>query len=242
MSSDDAADDTPALRPDTLAALQAFLAEKAAAEEAASKEAEDGAASLATTESWQLSQFWYSEATSRFLAEEVGRCAAAAAAASPAPPLAVFLSSPSAFKAYRAAFPAAPAALLEFDERFACFGAAFSRYDYNRPLELPPHLLGAAAVLMLDPPFLQRDCLAAFAQSVRALAAPGGARVLLATGAVQLRAARELLGLRPTRAAVEHAGGRLSNPFKLFASYEGGAELGGWDVEAEAAEEVEAAA
>ena len=241
-------DDAPSLRPETLAALQAFLAEKKAAAERESREADDAGPTLLTTEDWQLSQFWYSEETCRFLAAEVGRCThadggggggggggAPAPAPAPAPALAAFLSSPSAFKAYRAAFPAAPAALLEFDERFSCFGDSFHRYDYQTPLTLPAALLGKCSVLMLDPPFLQRDCLAAFAESVCALAAPG-ARILLATGAVQLRAARELLGLRPTRAAVEHADGRLSNPFKLFCNYDAAGPLGGWDVEAEEAE------
>ena len=244
-------DDAPSLRPDTLAALHAFLAEKKAAAERESREADDAGPTLLTSEDWQLSQFWYSEDTCRFLAAEVGRCTRAdgggggdgggdgggggGGGGAPAPALAAFLSSPSAFKAYRAAFPAAPAALLEFDERFSCFGDAFHRYDYQTPLALPAALLGRCAVLMLDPPFLQRDCLAGFAESVRALAAPG-ARILLATGAVQLRAARELLGLRPTRAAVEHADGRLSNPFKLFCNYDPAGPLGGWDVEAEEAE------
>jgi hypothetical protein len=228
----------PSLRPETLAALKEFLAEKKLSSERAAHEAEDAGVCLLTREDWQLSQFWYSETTCRFLAAEVGRCTGAGGGGgggAPAKPaLAAFLSSPSAFKAYRAAFPAAPAVLLEFDERFSCFGEAFHRYDYNAPLVLPAALLGRCAVLMLDPPFLQRDCLAGFAKSVRALAAPS-ARVLLATGAVQLRAARELLGLRPTRAAVEHADGRLSNPFKLFTNCDAG-ELGGWDVEAEEAE------
>ena len=234
-------DDAPSLRPDTLAALHAFLAEKKAAAERESREADDAGPTLLTSEDWQLSQFWYSEDTCRFLAAEVGRCTRAdgggggAAEPAPAPALAAFLSSPSAFKAYRAAYPAAPAALLEFDERFSCFGDAFHRYDYQTPLALPAALLGRCAVLMLDPPFLQRDCLAGFAESVRALAAPG-ARILLATGAVQLRAARELLGLRPTNAAIEHESGRLSNPFKLFCNYDAAGPLGGWDVEAEAAE------
>ena len=240
----DGEDGAPTLRADTLAALKEFLAEKSAASEREAREAQDAGATLLTAEDWQLSQFWYSETTCRFLAAEVGRCAdgAGGGGGAPAPAVAAFLSAPSAFKAYRAAFPSAPAVLLEFDERFSCFGAAFHRYDYKAPLALPAALLGRCGVIMLDPPFLQRECLAGFAESVRALAAPG-ARVLLATGAVQLRAARELLGLRPTRAAVEHADGRLSNPFKLFASAncEGGG-LGGWDVEAEEAEAREGAA
>jgi len=124
--------------------------------------------------------------------------------------------------------PAPPAAhapvrahVLEFDRRFAVFGEDFSFFDYNAPLDLPAALLGACDVVVLDPPFLNRDCLAAFASSVAALRRPAGGatRVVLCTGAVMLRAARELLGARPTRAEVRHESGRLSNPFSVFVDF-----------------------
>ena len=63
-----------ALRPDTLAALREFLAEREAARQREEREAEVASAALATTEDWQLSQFWYDEATGRALAEEVLAC------------------------------------------------------------------------------------------------------------------------------------------------------------------------
>jgi len=243
MSEDD---DAPTLRADTLEALAAFRAERAAAEEAAAGEATDAGAALLTTEDWELSQFWYDEATSRFLAAEVARCAAAAAAArggggaGEPPAVAAFLASPSAFKALRAAggLPGgARAVLLEYDARFSAFGADFYRFDYRAPpAALPAALKGGVDVFLLDPPFLNQECLAGFAAAVRELARPGAPpRVLLASGAVMLRAAREELALRPTRARIAHAAGRLSNPFALYANYEG-AELGGWDTDAEAAD------
>jgi EEF1A lysine methyltransferase 1 len=54
----DSDDDTPVLSATALAALQSFLAERKAAEEAAEREAEDTRPTLATAEDWQLSQFW----------------------------------------------------------------------------------------------------------------------------------------------------------------------------------------
>jgi hypothetical protein len=243
-------EDAVTLHPDTLAALAAFRSERAAHAEQAKREAEDTGADLLTSEDYGLSQFWYSAETSQFLAEEVRWCHAQAGGGHIA-----FLSSPSAYKAYRslaaaaaaaaaaagaAAPPPLPAArLFEFDARFAVFGEAFVQYDYNHPLAgLPQALLGACSVLVLDPPFLNHECLAAFAATVGALqrpAAQGGARLLLASGAVQLASARQLLGLRPTRRAIAHAGGRLSNPFALYTNYEHEEALGGWDVEAERA-------
>ena len=246
-------DDAVTLHPDTLAALAAFRSERAAHIEQAKREAEDTGTNLLTSEDYGLSQFWYSAETSQFLAEEVRWCHAQAGGGHIA-----FLSSPSAYTAYRslaaaAAAGAAPAAagaaapqqqlpaahLFEFDARFAVFGEAFVQYDYNHPLAgLPRALLGACSVLVLDPPFLNHECLAGFAATVGALqrpAAQGGARLLLASGAVQLASARQLLGLRPTRRAIAHAGGRLSNPFSLYTNYEHEEVLGGWDVEAERA-------
>jgi hypothetical protein len=66
-----------------------------------------------------------------------------------------------------------------------------------------------------------------------------GAKVLLASGAVQMRAARVHLGLRPTNRGIEHEGGRLSNPFSLFTNYEHPDTLGGWDAQLEEAYEKE---
>jgi hypothetical protein len=248
------------LHPATLAALAEFRREREAQATAAKGEAEDAGASLLLSEDFGMSQFWYSPETSQFLAEEARWCHAQVGRGQVA-----FLASPSAYKAYRsslaqqrdagagagagagvgaAAAPAAaphpPAAyVLEFDPRFAVFQPHFVHYDYNHPLRgLPPELLGACSVLVLDPPFLNHECLAGFAATVEALrlpAAQGGARLLLASGAVQLQSAAQLLQLRPTRRAIVHAGGRLLNPFALFTNYEHPETLGGWDVEAERA-------
>lgn len=238
-----------ALHPSTLAALAEFRREREAQLSAAKGEAEDAGATLLLSEDFGMSQFWYSAETSQFLAEEARWCHAQAGQGHVA-----FLSSPSAYKAYRSLGLAAqqggaaaggsaqqppPAYVFEFDARFAVFQSAFVSYDYNHPLAgIPPQLLGACSVLVLDPPFLNHECLAGFAETVAALRRPeaqGGTRLLLATGAVQLQSAAQLLGLRPTRRAILHAGGRLSNPFALYTNYEHAETLGGWDEEAERA-------
>ena len=240
MSDRDDADGAPSLRADTLAALRAFLDERDLAEAAAAREAEDTSASLLTTEDWELSQFWYDEETSRFLAAEVSRCAVDARGARRADStedvVVAFLSSPSAYKALRAAgVPVGVRAVLfEFDPRFNIFAPDFYQFDYKAPLALPAELRHGVDVFLLDPPFLNAECLDGFATAVRALSRGADARVLLASGAVMLSAARAALGLRPTRRAIAHASGRLSNPFALYTNYERD-ELGGWDVEAEMA-------
>ena len=247
--SSDSDDDTPQLRPDTLALLRSVLAEKEAARQAEAHEGDVTAGSanvaLATSEDWQLSQFWYDEGTSRALAAEVLVCAEARRAAASAGGAGsdgivrvACLSCPSTFKALLAAGlpPWVSARLFEFDPRFAAFGPAFVQYDFNAPTSgLPPDLRGATDVFVMDPPFLNADCLAGFARTLYALRRDNGVRVLLATGAVMLPHARRLLGLRPTRSQIGHAGARLSNPFALYVNYDEGGRLGGVDEEAEAA-------
>lgn len=244
-------DDPVALRPDTLAALRAFLAERDAEADNAAREADDGGVALLTSEDWQLSQFWYDAETSTFLADEVARCCSAAASAAVqlhgsssgdardnGDVTVAFLSSPSAYKAFRSrgSTPGVSAVLLEYDPRFSVFGPdAFVRYDYRAPLDVPARLLGVCDVVLLDPPFLNTECLQGFAATVGALARPGHhTRVLLASGSVMLIDARRLLGVRPTRARIVHAEGRLSNPFSLYTNYPS-SHAGGWDVEAESA-------
>jgi len=265
-------DDAVGLSAAARDALLAALAETAATAALAAREADLAATglALATSEDWQLSQFWYAKETSRGLAGLVlslareavaGRSGAGAGAGAEAAPRAAVvacLSCPSVFKALRALLAeeegegekeggggggggaaAVRAHVLEFDRRFAVFGEeAFSFYDYRSPLDLPPSLVGACDVVVLDPPFLNRECLAEFARSVAALRGRGAARVVLCTGAVMLPAARELLGARPTRAEVRHSSGRLSNPFTVFVDFaveDSHPFLGGIDIEAERA-------
>lgn len=243
-------DDAPTLSPAALAALREFYAERAAQKER--EEAEEAlatSASLVSGEDWQLSQFWYDEETSLALARELLHCAGEAqreTGRADAEIGVACLACPSMFKALRAVGvpPWLRVVLFEVDPRFSVFGDAFVQYDFNRPLDFPAPLLGAFDVIALDPPFLQRDCLAAFTKTVTALQRPrdgGGAvasqspRLLLCTGTVMARAARELLGVHPVRQHVGHAN-RLSNPFTLFVSYDDAGRLGGADdgvVEAE---------
>ena len=239
------ADDSVSLRADTLAILRQVLAAKEAASAAAAAEATDTDVSLLTSESWQISPVWYTPETSAALANEVLRLAEGvrASRADSSPVRVACLSCPSTFKALRAVRSSAPAAaaaastplaswIFEYDPRFAVFGDAFVQYDYNAPLAVPAALLGTIDVIVMDPPFLNADCLGGFAATVRALQREAGGPILLCTGAVMAPHARRLLGLRPTRMPVHHAN-RLSNPFAAFVNYDEGGRLGGIDTVAE---------
>ena len=233
-------DDTPTLSAAAQAALREFLAERAAQREREeAEEALETSTTLVSGEDWQLSQFWYDEDTGIALARELLYCATEVRRESGLAEVGVAcLACPSMFKALRAI--GVPLwirlVLFEVDPRFSVFGDAFVLYDYNRPLDFPAALRGTFDVIALDPPFLQRACLAAFADTVASLKRVSGAgepvegctRVLLCTGTVMARAARELLAVHPVRLHVGHAN-RLSNPFSLFVSYDDEGRLGGVD-------------
>ena len=111
----------------------------------------------------------------------------------------------------------------------------YAFYDCNKPLELPMEYMGAFAGIVLDPPYLNPDCLRSFASTVYAIAASADVPVMLCTGAVMCLHARKLLGVRPTNLAIEHEGSRLSNPFACYVSYDDASHAGGWNTELEAA-------
>lgn len=230
-------DDGTTLRADTLAALQEFLLEQKLQKAREEAEAEDTNPTLATSEDWELSQFWYDEETSVSLATELVTLAESLHDAGKAIVKIACISCPSIYKAYRAlvdrgAVPAYVQAMLwEYDTRFACFGDEFQHYDFNKPLTFPPSLAGTFDIVAVDPPFLNPDCLGEFAKTVRALQCESNGPVMLCTGSVMLPHARALLGLRPTREHVGHAK-RLQNPFSCFVNYTP-ARLGGYDLEAE---------
>ena len=197
-----------------------------------------------------MSQFWYSEETginlanlSRELAAEILLKETTLKLESNRKAVIVCLSCPSVFKALLAVERDSPLAVkvdafvFEFDKRFEVFGEKFIYYDYNSPKTLPETLLGQADVILIDPPFLNRDTLEGFATTVALLQRSNETKVLLCTGAVMLKHAKDLLHMRPTRAKVTHAQNRLSNPFTLYVNFEVKEDhpfLQGIDIEAEA--------
>jgi hypothetical protein len=232
------ADDDVSLRPEALLALREFMAEREAARAREAREAEERTATLATSEDWQLSQFWYDEPTGIALAKEVLACAQDRRGGDPSAMVTIaLLSCPSTYKALLAVGipPGITVKIFEFDRRFACFGDAYVFYDFNQPLDFPPELTGACDVLMLDPPFINPATLAGFATTADALRKGPSSAVLLCTGSVMVPHAARLLSARPTCAHIGHSN-RLSNPFTLYTSdAASGARMGGFDTEAERA-------
>ncbi|EMD00028.1 hypothetical protein BAUCODRAFT_21701 [Baudoinia panamericana UAMH 10762] len=233
---DDDDDEVPTLSSDTLATLNAFLAEK----DTKTKQFEELKAKAETdfqhasghlsmdmfSEDWQTSQFWYTDATARLLAEQL------LAEADGHSCIAV-VSAPSVYVALRNLLNAKDAAekptikLLEYDRRFEVFGSDFVYYDFQRPLSPPPELKGKFDRIICDPPFLSEECQTKTALTVRFLASSwdggkGGLRFMSCTGERMAELISKLydkLGVRMTTFEPEHSKG-LSNEFRCYANFE----------------------
>ena len=174
-------EDRVELSATALAALTEFYGEREAVEarfRALAEAAEDvfaAATADVVPEDWQLSQFWYDDATAETLART------AIANVGPAD-LIVCISAPTTFAKIKALRPPNPVKLLEYDERFQVYGDDFSPYDYRAPLQLPPTLAQRSAkMILVDPPYLSDECFTKTAETVRYLAADG-VKFLACTG------------------------------------------------------------
>ncbi len=107
----------------------------------------------------------------------------------------------------------------------------FVYYDFNSPLDLPSALIGQCAGIVLDPPYLNADCLKGFTSTVMMLRKAEDIPLMLCTGAVMADTAAAMLGVKQTAAAIVHEGSRLSNPFACFVANIEPSELGGYAVE-----------
>ncbi|KAI8056907.1 putative N6-adenine methyltransferase-domain-containing protein [Syncephalis plumigaleata] len=113
-----------------------------------------------------------------------------------------------------------PVLLLEYDERFAVFKQEFCSYDYREPLKPLVNneaLRHSAAVIIVDPPFLNEDCFSKTSETVRALANEHTKYIVL-TGwmirdVVQRELSVHLAEFRP-----EHRNG-LANDFRCYVNY-----------------------
>ena len=103
------------------------------------------------SEDWQLSQFWYDEATCNGLEKIVKGALGSQVAVGRV----CCISSPTLMKHFVAqkSFANEQVTLLEYDRRFATFNN-FYFWDYNEPLKLEPELKNKFDVIIADPPFL----------------------------------------------------------------------------------------
>ncbi|CAK9783649.1 hypothetical protein CC85DRAFT_312231 [Cutaneotrichosporon oleaginosum] len=190
-------------------ALEEMAAAYAAADELAAAEAKgDKPWSMeAFPEQWGMSQFWNDEETARRLARE---CVAQANGGT-----IVLISSPSVFLMLKKMAVPNPLLLLEYDTRFAVF-PEFRAYDYARPLAHLPDV--QAAVVLVDPPYVNDECFSKTAETARALAGPD-TKFIACSGWVVRECVAQTLGARMANFRPGHAGG-LATPFRAYVNYE----------------------
>lgn len=163
-------------------------------------------AACSTRENAALNQYWYSPATVSTLVVEALQHASRAA----------FVSTPSVY------FSLPPCALrdssrvFDIDPQWAS-EPAFTAYDFRAPLAVPPELHQSFDYVLVDPPFITSEAIAAYASTVKLLLAPGG-KVLISTVSENAPLLRELLGLTPLTflPSCPH----LVYQFTLFSNYD----------------------
>ena len=109
--------------------------------------------------------------------------------------------------------------VFEFDSRFSVFGQDFVFYDYRNPLAVPRDLQDMYDVVIVDPPYLEEDCLTKASLTVKLVAKPD-AKIILCTGKVMEQLALRLLNVKLQSFEIRHHRERLSNPFGCFANYD----------------------
>ncbi|XP_045910993.1 EEF1A lysine methyltransferase 1 isoform X1 [Micropterus dolomieu] len=204
----DSDDDVPALSAHTLAALQEFYNETSTGPAPS-----DQFAVGALEEDWRMSQFWYSDETATQLAEEVIREAGEGGRIA-------CVSAPSVYQKLKQGVvdgsDRVSAIVLEYDRRFAAYGDDFVFYDYNEPLSLGANLpTQSFDIVLADPPYLSEECLSKVAETVKYLSK---GKVLLCTGAIMEKLAKDLLDLKMCSFLPKH-NRNLSNEFRCYVNY-----------------------
>ena len=194
-----------ALRPEALAALMEVR--QARDDAAAAPPPTDGAVS----EDFGLSQFWYSDACADALGAAVRAAAAGGRVA--------VVSCPSVHRALCRAGDA-EAVLFEYDARCGAHlpPARFARYDFRADFRaaIPAAHEAAFDFVVLDPPYVSRDCVDAFWAFATWLGRGDGAPpALFLTSVVNRDWLEETRGLRLTNAALDFAS-KLATPLRAF--------------------------
>ncbi|CAI5741990.1 unnamed protein product [Hyaloperonospora brassicae] len=204
------------LSADTLAALQAHL------------KTQEGQKDATVAEDFRLSQFWYDDRTGRALAQEAIEQSKEMRIA--------FVSTPAAYRAFVQIQDESDSRvdgdrvfLFEYDRRFDDkYGPHFVFYDYNEPTKLPAKFHRFFDYVLVDPPYLNADCMSKFAETMRWLAkdvevVPGKRdRILNPCTFITARMLRQdidaNLGFKPSGFTPTFAS-KLSNQFLTYTNY-----------------------
>ncbi|XP_053673910.1 protein-lysine N-methyltransferase CG9154 [Anopheles nili] len=205
-------DESCVLPADTMLILQQFLEEKALKDRSTEIDAESAEC---FEENWQLSQFWYNEATKQKVAFIVKSLQEASGSSTYKVAL---LSVPSVFK--HVSRENHDVILFEYDERFACYGDRFHQYDYNKADE-PGYMdmFGNHFDLVIaDPPFLSEECIEKVGKIIKKILKQNG-KIILCSGSVVQHWAMEHMGVSLCQLKPEHER-NLGNEFRSYANFD----------------------
>ncbi|KAM3959306.1 EEF1A lysine methyltransferase 1 [Aphomia sociella] len=205
-------DDVPTLSAETFAALQEFYVEQQKRQEILTKlEADDKLKeNILFDENWQLSQFWYDEATVQTLVKAVDKSVTDGARVA-------LISCPTLFVPIKRQIGSrATVTLLEYDRRFEVHSPDFIFYDYNTPEKLPPETFKSYDLVVADPPFLSEECITKTSQTIKLLAKD---KIVVCTGAIMREHVEKLLDLKLCKFQPRHRN-NLANEFSCYANFD----------------------
>ncbi|KAH8298184.1 hypothetical protein KR018_010558 [Drosophila ironensis] len=163
-------DEEIALPADTLAILNEFLAERSKREaEEEDRIANKTGKDALFEEDWQLSQFWYNQATKLKVRDVAGKLIKEHGSTSSGFRIAL-LSCPSLYKDIKDVHE--HVTIFEFDKRFEAYGTDFVHYDFNCVANNPDYLKehhGQYDLIVADPPFLSQECISKVSEIITKL-------------------------------------------------------------------------
>ena len=166
-------------------------------------------------EDWELSQFWYDEATTLRVLTLLTKLVPADTES-----VVACVSTPTIYRGYqhhKDMFPHTRFLLFEYDTRFQVFEKDFCFYDYNKPEMVKEELHHTCDVIVADPPFLAEECVAKVSQTI-ALLSKESTTLMYLTGKLSepyLRKYHPQLTLTPLEINHEK---HLENSFGCFCS------------------------
>ncbi|XP_045531112.1 EEF1A lysine methyltransferase 1 [Pieris brassicae] len=205
-------DDIPSLSAETFAALQEFYAEQDKRQEILNKLEADKKLNenIIFEENWQLSQFWYNEATIQALVQVIEKSV-------PNGGKVALISCPTLFvPAKRHMGNRISLSLLEYDRRFEIHAPDYIFYDYNIPDKLPQGLEHTYDLVIADPPFLAEECIQKTSETIKLLSKD---KIVVCTGTVMRENIENLLNLKICEFEPQHRN-NLANEFSCYANFD----------------------
>ncbi|CAH0728642.1 unnamed protein product, partial [Brenthis ino] len=204
-------DDVPTLSAETFAALQEFYSEQQKRQEILEKleSKQQLNENIIFEENWQLSQFWYNEATVQALVKVIDKSL-------PDSGKVALISCPTLFvPVKRQVGNRANVTLFEYDRRFEVHGTDFMFYDYKWPEKVPADLAHSYDIIVADPPFLAEECISKTSQTIKLLAKD---KIIVCTGAIMKENVEKLLELKQCEFKPQHRN-NLANEFCCYANF-----------------------